>query len=118
VRAPIRLFASILLAAVLAVVLAGCGADQGKAPDDQPVTGVTEVSMQNLQFKPKVIKVPVGTKVTWKFDDGSVPHNVVGEGFKSKTLDKGTFEHTVPTAGTFDYRCELHTNMTGKVIVG
>ena len=117
-RAPTRLFASILLAAALAAVLAGCGADEAKTPDDQPVTGVTEVSMKNLQFKPKTIKVPVGTEITWKFDDGSVPHNVVGEGFKSKTLDKGTFEHTFDAAGTFDYRCELHTNMTGKVIVG
>jgi plastocyanin len=55
--------------------------------------------------------------VTWKFDDGTVPHNVVGPGFKSKTTDKGTFEHTFHSAGTVDYRCELHTNMTGTVIV-
>jgi plastocyanin len=118
VRAPTRLFTSILLAVLLAVLLAGCGGDDAKTPGDQPVTGVTEVSMKNLQFKPKVIKVPVGTKVTWKFDDGSVPHNVVGPGFKSKTTDKGTFDHTFNAAGTVDYRCELHTNMTGKVIVG
>jgi plastocyanin len=78
---------------------------------------VTEVSMKNLQFRPKHIKVPVGTTVTWKFDDGSVPHNVIGDGFKSPTTDKGSFEHTFATAGTFEYKCDLHTNMTGTVVV-
>jgi plastocyanin len=118
VRAPARPFIAIVVAAVLAAVLAGCGAGDGQAPDEAPVTGVTEVGMKNLQFRPKVIKVPAGTTVTWKFDDGSVPHNVIGEGFKSPTTATGTFEHAFPTAGTFEYRCDLHPNMTGTVIVG
>jgi plastocyanin len=108
----------LVLLLVLTLVLAGCGGGGGSAEDQAPVSGVTEVKLQNLQFKPPVIKVPVGTKVTWAFDDGSVPHNVVGPGFKSKTTDSGTFEHTFTSAGTFDYRCELHTTMKGKVVVG
>jgi len=112
-----RLLTITLLAPVLALALAGCGGGGG-ATDQRPVTGVTDVKLQNLQFKPPVIKVPVGTKVTWTFDDGSVPHNVVGPGFASKTMSSGTFEHTFTSAGTVDYRCELHTDMKGRVIVG
>jgi plastocyanin len=114
----VRAAARLLVGALLAAALAGCGADGGQAPEDRPVTGASEVSMKNLQFRPKVIKIPVGTKVTWRFDDGSVPHNVIGAGFKSPTTAKGTFEHTFDSAGTFKYKCDLHINMTGEVIVG
>ena len=114
-----RPLATVLLTLTMTLALAGCGGGGGgSAADQAPVSGVTTVKLQNLQFKPPVIKVPVGAKVTWSFDDGSVPHNVVGPGFKSETMDSGTFEHTFTSAGTVDYRCDLHTNMKGKVIVG
>jgi plastocyanin len=109
--------ARLVVAVALAAALAGCAADAGGTQAEEPVTGVTQVGMKNLKFEPRSIKVPVGTKVTWLFNDGSVPHNVIGDGFKSPTTDKGTFEHTFTTAGTFDYRCDLHANMTGRVVV-
>lgn len=106
------------LVLALLPALSGCAGDGGEVPPDAPpVTGVTEISMRNLRFSPQVVQVPPRTTITWKFDDGSVPHNVKGDGFASRNQDKGTFEHTFGRAGTFDYRCDLHAGMTGRVIV-
>ena len=107
-------------ALLLALLAAGCagGVAAERAPDAAPVTGVTEVSMKRLRFTPQVIAVPAGTTVTWKFDDGNVPHNVKGDGFASPTRRSGTFTHAFKAPGSYDYRCDLHTGMTGRVIVG
>jgi plastocyanin len=108
-------------AAVLAVAtaLAACssGSGSGGGQNAAPVTGVTEVSMHNLKFDPPAIQVPVGTTVTWRFTDGSVPHNVKGDGLSSPTQSRGTFTHKFDRAGTFQYRCTLHAAMTGEVVV-
>jgi plastocyanin len=109
----------LLLAGALVLALAGCRGGPGGsiAPDAEPVTGVTEVTMKSLRFEPPVIQVPAGTTVTWRFTDGNVPHNVSGPGFKSEPRSSGTFTHAFPAAGTFDYRCELHPGMNGRVVV-
>jgi len=109
--------------AVVAVLCAGCGGS-GLDPGDQaletpPVKGATQVTTKNLKFTPPVIEITPGTTVTWKFDDGSVPHNVKAAGgeFISPTSEKGTFTHEFTKAGTFDYKCDLHPGMNGRVIV-
>jgi plastocyanin len=55
--------------------------------------------------------------VWWRWEDGSVPHNVTADTFQSLTQEHGTYSHTFPAAGTYLYRCTIHTAMTGKVIV-
>ena len=110
-----RAAAVLALAAALAACSSGSGSGGGQHA--APVTGVTEVSMHNLKFDPPAIQVPVGTTVTWRFTDGSVPHNVKGDGFSSPTQSRGTFTHKFDRAGTFQYRCTLHARMTGEVVV-
>jgi plastocyanin len=114
-----RRLPAIVLAAAVALALAACssGSGSGGGASATPVSGVTEVSMHNLKFQPPAIEVPVGTTVTWRFTDGSVPHNVKGEGFSSPTQARGTFTHRFDRAGTFAYRCTLHAGMTGQVVV-
>ena len=83
-RPPRKLAPVLLLAAVL---LAGCadGDDQpGNAATDPPADGVTEVVARDSRFSPAAIQVPAGTEVTWSFDVGLVPHNVVGDGWGSE----------------------------------
>jgi hypothetical protein len=63
--------------------------------------------------------VPAGGTVTWVFDDGGIPHNVVAadDSFESETKDSGRFTHTFDDVGTFPYVCTIHPNMKGTVQV-
>ncbi len=109
----------LLLLAVAAVSLAlfaACSDDEDLA-SVAPSTGVTEVVVKDMRYTPQVIEVPVGTTVTWTFADGNTPHDVKGDGFQSEVMRSGTFRHTFDTPGTYDYRCTLHSQMTGRVIV-
>ncbi len=109
--------AALLLA--LTVLAAGCGSSQpaDKAARATPATGVHDVTARQLAFSPAAIQVPAGTTVTWHFDDGKVPHNVQGDGFKSPNLTRTTFQHRFDQPGTFTYVCTLHAGMTGRLVV-
>jgi plastocyanin len=112
-----RLLPALLLAAAL---LSGCTADIGQ--DDttggQPAKGVTQIVAEQMSFSPAAIQVPAGTKVTWAFQDGQVPHNVAGNGWSSgKPQASGTFNHTFDQPGSYDYACTLHAQMTGRIVV-
>jgi plastocyanin len=107
-----------LLVLVLTITLAACGGGSARSPADAaPVTGVTEVVAKDLRFQPPAIQVPAGTEVTWRFEDGSVPHNVKGEGFASKNQTRGTFAHRFERPGEYRYTCTLHAGMDGRVVV-
>lgn len=117
-RYRVALVRPALLALVLTITTAcGSGGSSRSAADATPVTGVTEVVAKNLRFQPPAIQVPAGTEVTWRFDDGSVPHNVKGDGFASKNQTKGTFAHRFDRPGEYRYTCTLHTGMDGRVVV-
>ena len=92
------------------------GPAASSAADAQPVRGAT-VDAKDLKFLPPAIQVQPGTEVTWRFVDGSVPHNVKGDGFASKTQSKGTFSHRFGQAGEYRYTCTLHAGMAGRVVV-
>jgi plastocyanin len=113
------LLAPVVLAAT--VVLAGCGGGGGGGgggTDAALVTGVTEVAAKDNRFTPAAIQVPAGTEVTWKFEDGFVPHDVKADGFSSgEPQRKGTFTHTFAQPGTYAYHCTVHDGMTGRLVV-
>jgi len=116
-RLPTLLVPAMLAAAI---VLAGCGGDDGGggAADATTVTGVTEVAAKDNRFTPAAIQVPAGTAVTWRFQDGFVPHDVTADGFTSgDPRRKGTFAHTFDQPGTYPYHCTVHDGMTGRVVV-
>ena len=108
-----------VLALAAALVLAGCGGDEGGGgAEAAPATGVTQVAAKDNRFTPAAIQVPAGTEVTWSFKDGFVPHDVVADGFTSgEPRRKGTFTHTFDRPGTYPYRCTVHDGMTGRVVV-
>ncbi|MEX2031535.1 MAG: plastocyanin/azurin family copper-binding protein, partial [Dehalococcoidia bacterium] len=116
-RTLARLGGAVVAAAALALsvlFVAGCG---GPGLDEvEPVRGVTEVAVQDLRFDAPVIEVPAGTEVTWLWE-GSLPHDVVGDGFRSEVITDGEFAHRFETPGIYNYRCTLHGAMTGRVIV-
>lgn len=77
------------------------------------------VDIKGFAFKPMMLSVPVGTKVTWKFDD-SAKHTVVADdkSFKSSAMSGGqTYSFTFAKAGTYSYLCSIHPYMKGTVVV-
>ena len=96
----------------------GAGAGGGGGAAAAPVTGVTEVAAKDNRFTPAAVQVPAGTEVTWRFEDGLVPHDVKADGFTSGDPQRrGTFTHTFDRPGTYPYRCTVHDGMTGRVVV-
>jgi plastocyanin len=107
-----------LLALGAALVLAGCGGGSGGRADAAPVSGVTRVAAKSNRFAPSAIQVPVGTTVTWTFEDSFAPHDVTGDGWRSgQPRRKGSYTHTFDRAGTYAYRCTVHDGMRGRVVV-
>src|SRR3954468_13781929 len=97
-----------LSAAVAAVSLATAVA---VVPTHAGYGGKT-VSVKNNSFSPTTVSVKKGDKVTWKWTQGGVPHNVTPAGGKpgsATSSKKGfTFTKTFATAGTFQYICTIH----------
>jgi plastocyanin len=115
---PTRLRSLLPLLLVLSFTLAACQTGSAASPaDSQPVKGVTTVEAKDLKFLPPAIEVAPGTEVTWRFDDGSVPHDVKGDGFASEIQSRGSFSHRFTQAGEFRYKCTLHAGMEGRVVV-
>lgn len=78
------------------------------------------VEIKNFAFGPGSLSVTAGTTVTWTNND-TVAHTVTatGGGFDSGTISPGeTFTFTFADAGSFDYVCSFHPNMTGTIVVG
>ncbi len=105
-------------ALLLAASLTACGGSDAAADgDDQPVV---RVEVKDMRFSPAEITVQEGQTVEWVFDDGGMPHDVVGDdlpGLESELLTSGTYTYTFTEAGEFGYHCTPHPDMTGTVTV-
>ena len=115
---------ALALGLVGVAVLAGCG--NGGSGGNAVSTTTTQgnageesgtVVLKGVKFNPDTVSIKAGETVTWEWDDGKIPHDVSGEGFKSEIQESGTFEHTFDEAGTFEYKCTVHPTMTGTVEV-
>ncbi len=78
-----------------------------------------QVGIDNFNFSPKSLIVPVGATVMWTNHD-DVPHTVTSRDkkFTSQAID--TDEHfmfTFAEPGTYAYFCSIHTIMTAEIIV-
>jgi plastocyanin len=106
-------FAGLLLASLaLVVTVAACGGDDSTSTSSK----AGAVTVKDNYFSPKSASVKVGDTVTWTFTGGSA-HNVTFDDFNSKLMKSGTYTHTFAKAGSFEYRCTIHTGMKGTVDV-
>jgi plastocyanin len=78
------------------------------------------VSVDNFRYAPDPIRITVGDAIRWRNDD-PVPHTATA---RDGSFDTGLFiggrttdAITFSTAGSFEYFCETHPEMTGRVIV-
>ena len=89
-------------------------ADNAASAD--PIT----VDIANFAFAPKDIQAKVGQKITFTNQD-SAPHTATateGAKFDSGQLDQGkSFSYTAKKAGTIQFVCSFHPNMTGTITV-
>jgi plastocyanin len=140
-RIPMIALAGVLLA----LVVAGCGADkESKSGRDAGENGATvttnptpeaqtstqsdarrsgstvSVGIKDIKFEPEKITAKVGQKIVWTNNE-SIPHNVTatdGADFASDTLQNGdTFDYTPTKAGTIKYVCTIHTGQNGEINV-
>jgi plastocyanin len=78
-----------------------------------------QVAIDNFNFVPKSLSVPVGTTVRWTNRD-DVPHTVTSRDkkFTSQALDTDeAFTFTFAEPGTYAYFCAIHPIMTAEVVV-
>jgi plastocyanin len=99
-------------------------AEAAQAPaDDAAADAAAEpiaVDIANFAFAPKAIKAKVGQTITFTNKD-SAPHTATatdGAKFDSGQLDQGkSFSYTAKKAGTIQFVCSFHPNMTGTITV-
>ena len=122
-KRPAGIRRSIVLAAIgacagLAILFTVVGMRHREADAAEPST----VQIENFQFSPNTLTVPVGASVTWVNHDGDIHSIAADDGdpqtFKSAGLDTDDkFSFTFTKPGTYAYHCSLHPHMTGKIIV-
>jgi len=81
--------------------------------------GAQRIEMDDDVFRPALLTVPVGTKVTW-VNRGHKAHTVVSNDklFDSGLVNiEGEFSHTFTAAGTYSYHCAPHAKMIGQIVV-
>jgi plastocyanin len=110
--------AAVLLALFLAVTL---GADQPADKKDQKdkKDDARTVTIKNLKYDPKEIRIKAGQKLVWINKDDN-DHTVTADdnSFKSDNLGNGDkFEFTFKKPGKYTYHCKYHPRMKAVVIV-
>jgi nitrite reductase (NO-forming) len=109
---------------------------QRQQPPSSPPTNTNKVSivngaatLGNKAFSPNLIRIKVGTTVTWTNNDNNL-HTVTsgipntanaGEAFDSGLtaliMPTKTYSHKFTNTGEFSYFCRVHPTMVGKVVV-
>ena len=133
-----RTLTILVLVTAAALVAAGCAGDDGGGGEGQAAvvpaaasssssrasasgdTDADDVRIADFAFDPRTITAKVGQTVKWEHRDAGVTHTVTAldKAFDSGDLEKGEeFSHRFPAAGTFAYRCTIHTDMRGTVKV-
>jgi plastocyanin len=99
-----------------------CGEMQKCCVQKDPIASAASsqvILIDNYTFSPAEIRVPGGTEVIWKNNDG-VEHTVTAAdaSFDSGTLAPGAeYKRKFTNPGTYSYNCDMHPSMSGKVVV-
>lgn len=110
--------------ASLFLVACGSGdADMTTAPTPPPPTAANAVDVRDNLFDPSAVNAAVASTVTWTWR-GAAQHNVTfedGQG-SSTTKVSGSHQRAFAAAGTYRYRCTIHSSnftsgMVGSVVV-
>ena len=79
------------------------------------------VTIKDFSFSPETLVLKTGgapTTVTWDNEDAVIHDVTMDNGLFDKDINPGeSFSYTFTEAGTYDYHCDIHTSMKGKIIV-
>lgn len=120
-----------LATGALALGLAACSsasaeqpAPSGPVPDS---SADVVVAARDIRFDTSELSAPAGTAFTLELDNhDAAPHNVAILGADGKTVFSGeifggdasrTYDVPALTAGTYEFRCDVHPEMTGTLTV-
>jgi plastocyanin len=67
-------------------------------------------------WSPSSLSISRGDTVRWSWR-GSVPHNVVGPGFRSRTANRLTYSRTFRRRGTFRVVCQIHVSAGQRMTI-
>ena len=114
-----RKIVTVLTLAACTSLLVACGQRPQAIGSQTYPLPANSVLITNQSFIPHQIVVTAGQTVTWRWDDSLTPHNVTFDDLaaQSPTQVRGKWSYTFNTAGTYYYRCSIHRNMYGEVVV-
>lgn len=106
--------ATVGMAAALA---AGLGI--ARVPARAAGASVPPIRIENFRFEPPELVVERGSVVAWVNRDEELHAVVAADGsFASPGLDTdGRYTHAFDVPGRYEYRCALHPQMTGTIVV-
>lgn len=84
----------------------------------ESLLGDNEIWIQVHAFNPAILNISVGTTMTWTNKDSEF-HTVTSDTgiFGSGLSYKDTYQFTFTKAGTYNYYCDPHPDMTGTIYV-
>ena len=118
-----------LAAVATAAVLAACGSTPGEAQSSaDPADADVSVTAVDTAFEQTSLTAPAGEDFTLALvNEDTVPHNVAiytdssasEEIYIGEYVTDGTIVYDIPAleAGEYFFRCDLHPEMTGTLIV-
>jgi len=114
--------ASRSLVLVSSLSLFACGAGEGgmtTSPTPEPPVATNTVAVRDNRFEPLSITTALASAVTWTWR-GTGEHNVTFEDAQgsSSTRATGTHQRAFAVAGTYRYRCTIHSTNFSSGMVG
>ncbi|MEU8551252.1 cupredoxin domain-containing protein [Streptomyces roseoverticillatus] len=111
-----RLLITLLTTVSLSALLTGPAAP---AAGPGRTTTETTVVIEGFEFVPASVTIHAGDSVRWVNKDNDEHTSTSDEpGWDSGIIPPGsTFTQVFGTPGTFGYHCDLHSSLTGKVVV-
>jgi plastocyanin len=114
------------LATVVALFAGGCGTSTNPSPtsptnpEGTNPPNLLTITITNGVYSPNPLAVKVGQSVNWLNMD-AFAHTATDSGVFDTGSIAPTSAHDVPvpftTAGTYNYRCTLHANEAGSIVV-
>jgi plastocyanin len=102
-----------------AVVAAGVLKSAHGQPAPQPAAATPfTIVIEHYGFSPKNLVVPQGATITWVNRDG-IRHDAtaVGQWTTGTIMSGQSGSITATKAGTFQYKCTVHPDMHGTIVV-